>query len=301
VVCDENLSERDESYRTRHLKRCAATRNLAPKNVRQLVDARSARQQERPNSEFDALMQMSVASTSAAVNAVGVLERNASSRRAKAAPPLSKRRRERSPLTLEEEDFALARALSLSEATAPPIRDSPPPPPPRATTPPPPPPPLLSPQLPSSRFAQPHSAVFWSLNAMSQASESQMDTLARITADIVEPTAAVASVVDSPRGATLSQLVREATAESPRRAAAAPQDDDRPERDDAVDAVAPERAALLVECDALVQDRRELMLARCGEWQRLIELERLECLRDIVALQRARDEQLAELAAPSTP
>jgi hypothetical protein len=126
---------------------------------------------------------------------------------------------------------------------------------------------------------------------MSSAPESQVDTLARITANIgasleVPP-------VDSPR-ATLSQLVNAATSDvNDATVVAVPQDDDRP--DDEVDAVAPERAAVLIECDALVQERRELMLARCSEWQRQIEAERLECLSDIVALQRSRDERLAEL------
>lgn len=137
---------------------------------------------------------------------------------------------------------------------------------------------------------------------MSQTTVSQVDTLARITADIGvslnQPPPPAADVFDSPR-ATLSQLVRDATAESPL-VVAAPQDDDRPSQ---VDRVPHERAALLVECDALVQDRRKLMLERCSEWQRLIEQERLECLQDIVELQRARDERLANMSVepPSTP
>jgi hypothetical protein len=303
VVCGVDLCDRDELYRTRHLKDCAASHNTSAAQVRQLQRAKS-----NPTEAFSELMSAHRAppararSSNAALN---TLERNLKVSRSSAQPP-SKRRRERSPLTLEEDDVQLARALSLSEATSATVvaqvpattaaaaavvvvRTPPPPDQSHAQ--------VLTPTLPASRFAALRRPIF-ELN-------SQSGTFQRLCSELGVASTQTDAPPPSPP-ATLSQLV---ALVSP-----TPQQHTDSQRfspvDDRPDAVNPDAAAadddastsVLRDFTLRLEARRQVMRERCAELngqirklQAAIAAEQLACNTDIAQLQRERDDKLRTL------
>jgi len=295
VVCGVDLCDRDELYRTRHLKDCAASHNTSAAQVRQLQRATS-----NPTEAFSELMSAHRAPPARARSskaALNTLERNLKVSRSSAQPP-SKRRRERSPLTLEEDDVQLARALSLSEATSTTVATAAvvvvrtPPPPDQSHA------QVLTPTLPASRFAALRRPIF-ELN-------SQSGTFQRLCSELGVASTQRDSPPPSPP-ATLSQLV---ALVSP-----TPQQHTDSQRfspvDDRPDAVNPDAAAAADDDESTsvlrnftlrLEARRQVMRERCAELngqirklQAAIAAEQLACNTDIAQLQRERDDKLRTL------